>query len=87
MTSNAAKRPSATGSWRRRWCSMKVMKHTRQICVREKAVDKRAVETGGGKEGVSWKNVENDGERTISAWDVGTFLLLKIEGEEISAAG
>ena len=28
------------------------------------------VERGGGKEGVSWKNVENDGERTISSWDV-----------------
>ena len=27
------------------------------------------------KEGVSGKNVENDGKRTISAWDVGTFLL------------
>ena len=27
------------------------------------------------KEGVSVKNVENDGERAISAWDVGTFLL------------
>ena len=34
-----------------------------------------AVETGSGKEGVSWKNAENDGERTISAWDVGAFLL------------
>ena len=34
-----------------------------------------AVETGSGKEGVSWKNVENDGEGTISAWVVGTFLL------------
>ena len=32
------------------------------------ASDKRAAETGGGKEGVSWKNVENDGERHISAW-------------------
>ena len=27
-------------------------------------------ETGGEKEGVSWKNVVNDGERTISAWNV-----------------
>ena len=35
---------------------------------------KRAVETGGGKECVSWKNVENDGERTIFVWDVGIFL-------------
>ena len=39
----------------------------------ENAADKCAVETGGGEEGVSWKNVENDGERTKSAWDVGTF--------------
>ena len=30
---------------------------------------------GCGKEGVSGKNVENDGEGTTSAWDVGTFLL------------
>ena len=28
------------------------------------------VETGGGKEGVSRKDVENDGQRTTSAWDV-----------------
>ena len=33
------------------------------------------VEAGCGKEGVSGKNVENDGIRTIPAWDVGTFLL------------
>ena len=32
---------------------------------------KRAVESGGGKEGVAWKNVENDGERPTFAWDVG----------------
>ena len=33
-----------------------------------------AAETGGGKEGVSWKNVENDGIRSICTWDVGNFL-------------
>ena len=38
---------------------------------RRKAADKCAVETGSGKEGVSRKDVENDGERTIFAWDVG----------------
>ena len=41
----------------------------------EKTADKRAVEGGSGKEGVSWKNMENEKERTISAWDVGIFLL------------
>ena len=41
----------------------------------ERTTDKCAVETGSGKEGVSAKNVENDGERTTSAWDVGTYLL------------
>ena len=61
------------------------MKHTRLTCVRrvsmnayrqkEKTAVECAVETGSGKEGVSWKNVENDGERTISALDVGAFLL------------
>ena len=39
-----------------------------------RTTDKCEVEAGGGKEAVSEKNVENDGERTISAWDVGTFL-------------
>ena len=48
------------------------MKHTRPICVRRVSrnicrqrryvADNCAVETGGGKEGVSWKNVENDGK-------------------------
>ena len=30
------------------------------------------MEIGGGKESVSRKDVENDGERTIFAWDVRT---------------
>ena len=38
----------------------------------EKTTAKCEVEAGCGKEGVSGKNVENDGKRTISAWDVGT---------------
>ena len=42
---------------------------------RRRTTDKCELEAGCGKEGVSGKNVENDGERTISAWDVGTFLL------------
>ena len=42
---------------------------------RRRTTDKCEVEAGCGKEGVSGKNVENDGERTISAWDVGTLLL------------
>ena len=42
---------------------------------RRNAADKRAVERGGGKEGVSWKNVVIDGDGTISAWDVRAFLL------------
>ena len=36
---------------------------------RRKTAVKCAVEAGCGKEGVSGKNVENDGERTISAWE------------------
>ena len=46
-----------------------------------------AVETGGGKGAVSWKNVENDGERTISAWDVGIFSPRKKTSKEVSAPG
>ena len=40
-----------------------------------RTTDKCEVEAGCGKEGVSGKNVDNDGKSTISAWDVGTFLL------------
>ena len=35
------------------------------------ATDKCEVEAGCGKEDVSGKNVENDGERDTSSWDVG----------------
>ena len=41
---------------------------------RRRTTDKCEVEAGCGKEGVSGKNVENDGERVISARDAGTFL-------------
>ena len=41
---------------------------------RRRTTDKCEVEAGCGKEGVSVKKVENHGERTISAWDVGTSL-------------
>ena len=54
------------------------MKHRRLTCVRSVATNiyrHKEVETGSGKEGVSWKYVVNDGERTISAWDMGAFLL------------
>ena len=62
---------------------MKAMKHLRLSEMfqqtlagkRRRTTDKCEVEAGCGTEGVSWKNVENDGERTISARDVGTFLL------------
>ena len=54
---------------------------------RREAADKRAVETRGGKEGVSWKNVENDGTRTIFALDVGTFLPRKTQSNAVSRAG
>ena len=53
---------------------------------RRKAADKRAVETGGGKEGVSWKNVENGGKRTIFTWDVGIFPPRKKQSKEVSRA-
>ena len=42
------------------------------------------VEAVCGKEGASEKNVENDGERTISAWDVGT-KFRKVADEEKQA--
>ena len=42
---------------------------------RRRTTDKCAVEAGCGKEGVSGKNVENDGKRTISAWNERTSLL------------
>ena len=35
---------------------------------RRRTTDKCEVEAGCGKEGVSGKNVENDGKRTILAW-------------------
>ena len=38
---------------------------------RRKNAVKCAVETGGRKEGVSRKDVDNDGERPICAWNVG----------------
>ena len=41
----------------------------------KRTTNKCEVEAGCGKEGVSVKNVENDGKRTIPAWVVGTFLL------------
>ena len=44
---------------------------------RRRTTDKCEVEAGCGKEGASWKVMENDGKSTISAWDVGTFLLAK----------
>ena len=49
--------------------------------------DKCEVETGGGKEGVSRKDVENDGERTIFAWDVGILSPRKKQSKEVSRAG
>ena len=48
---------------------------------------KCVVETGRGKEGVSWKNVESDGERTIFAWDVGALSPRKKQNKEVSGAG
>ena len=43
---------------------------------RRRTTDKCEVEAGCGKDGVSGKNVENDGKRTISAWDVDELLVL-----------
>ena len=48
---------------------------------RRKATDKCEVEAGCGKEGVSGKNVENDGKRTIPAWDAWN-ILSKKEAEQ-----
>ena len=54
----------------------------------EKTAVKCAVETGGGKEGVSRKDVENDGERNIFAWDVGILSPRKKKHiKEVSRAG
>ena len=54
---------------------------------RRRTTDKCEVEAGRGKEGVSGKNLENDGEKAISARDVGTFLQWKIEEKEIPTIG
>ena len=40
----------------------------------EEPLSNCALETGRRNEGVSWKNEENDGERTTSAWDAEYFL-------------
>ena len=54
---------------------------------KEKNAVKCAVETGGGKEGVSRKDVGNDGKRTIFAWDVGILSPRKKQSKEVSRAG
>ena len=54
---------------------------------RRKAAVKCAVETGGGKECVSRKDVENDGERNIFAWDVGALSPRKKQSKEVSRTG
>ena len=47
-------------------------------------VDWRQVVEKKAYRGRMWKN---DGERTISAWNVGTFLLRKIKDKEVSTVG
>ena len=54
---------------------------------RRKTAVKCAVETGGGKEGVSREDVGNYGERTICAWDVGIFSPRKKQSKEVSRTG
>ena len=54
---------------------------------RRKTAVNCAVETGGGKEGVSRKDVENDRVRTIFAWDVGKLSPRKKQSKEVSRAG
>ena len=39
------------------------------------------------KEGVSRKDAENDGERTIFAWDVGAMSPTKKQSKEVLRAG
>ena len=53
----------------------------------EKPLTKRAVERGGGKEGVSWRSVEKGGERNIFAWDVGITSPRKKQSKEVSRTG
>ena len=53
---------------------------------RRKTAVKCAVETGGGKEGVSRKDVENDGERTMFAWDVRILSPRTKQSKEFSSA-
>ena len=61
MTISAAKKPLAVGSWR--WVVLyEGDEYTTNLSQKFKAA---------GKEGVSWKNVENDGKRTICTWGVG----------------
>ena len=54
---------------------------------RRKTVVKCAVETGGGQGSVSRKDVENDGERTICAWDVRILSPRKKQSKKVSRAG
>ena len=54
---------------------------------RRKTAVKCAVETGGGKEGVTGKDVENDGERTIIAWDVRILSPREKQSKEFPRAG
>ena len=71
VTISAARRPSATGSWLL-WWLVKEMKHIRHpvsevfqrtpASKRRKTAVKCAVETGGGKENVSRKDVEMIGK-------------------------
>ena len=85
-TISAAIRPSAIGSWLLCWLMKEMFQQTPAGKRRKHAV-KRAVETCGGKEGVSRNDVENDGERTIFAWDVGILSPRNKQSKEVSRAG
>ena len=70
------------------------MKHTRPTCAgsvstnflqakRRKTTVKCATGAGGGKEGVPWKDVENDRKRTICKGNVAAFSSGKRESGEV----
>ena len=53
---------------------------------RRKTTNKCAVETGCGEKGVQWKDLENDGKRTMCMWDVGLFYPRKKQRKEFPRA-
>ena len=67
-------------------CQKEVLQQVSQRRRRE-TTDKRAGETVCGEKRVPWKDLENDGKRTICTWDVGILSPRKKQSKEVSRAG